>query len=303
MDPSREPPSVLILLDRSGSMYTATTDRWTPAVSAINSVVAGHPGELAFGVGLFGAGVGCTGGSVSVAPAVNTADAIAATLAGDPAMRTGGGTPTSDMLARARSFYASRGGERYVVLVTDGAPNCNALQAGRTQCLCTFDDCVNTPTPWLGCLDDLSTVAAVRALADDGIPTWVIGYDTPELTATLNAMAVAGDTGRSTYIPVEDQATLSAALDEIAADLVSCTYTLSVTPGDPSYVRVLLDGTLIPPSAQTLPDGGLDPAVTGTFILEDGNRVRLEGAACERLQDGLTHELTITRECEPVIFG
>ena len=47
MDPSREPPSVLILLDRSGSMYTATTDRWTPAVSAINSVVAGHPGELA----------------------------------------------------------------------------------------------------------------------------------------------------------------------------------------------------------------------------------------------------------------
>ena len=84
---------------------------------------------------------------------------------------------------------------------------------------------------------------------------------------------------------------------------MSCTYTLSVTPGDPSYVRVLLDGTLIPPSAQTLPDGGLDPAVTGTFILEDGNRVRLEGAACERLQDGLTHELTITRECEPVIFG
>jgi hypothetical protein len=207
------------------------------------------------------------------------------------------------MLAYAQGYYASRGGERYVVLVTDGAPNCNPLQGARTQCLCTFDDCTNTATPWLGCLDDLSTVAAVEALAVSGVATWVIGYDTPQLTATLNAMAAAGGTGRDTYIPVEDQATLSAALDAIAADLVSCTYTLSAPPGDPSYVRVLLDGSPVPHSTQRSLDGGLEPSTAGSFVLEGGDRVRLEGAACERLQDGLTHELTITRECEPVIFG
>ena len=302
VEPSREPPSVLVLLDRSGSMYTATTDRWTPAVSAINEVVATYPGELAFGLGLFGAGQGCIGGNIEIAPGANAAAAIASSLSGDPALRTGGGTPTSSMLEYARNYYASRGGERYVVLVTDGAPNCNPLQGDRTQCLCTFDDCTNAATPWLGCLDDLSTVAAVEALASSGVATWVIGYDTPELTATLNAMAVAGGTDRDTYIPVEDQVSLAEALDAIAADLVSCTYTLSAPPGDPSFVRVRLDGDPVPHSSQQSLDGGLDPSA-GTFVLEGGDRVRLEGAACERLQDGLTHELTITRECEPVIFG
>lgn len=302
VEPSREPPSVLVLLDRSGSMYLPPVDRWTPAVQAINDVVSAYPTGVAFGLGLFGAGVGCVEGSVVAAPAPNQAATIAASLSGDPASRTGGGTPTSAMLALARRFYASRGGERYVVLVTDGAPNCNSFQGARTECLCTLDDCNATPTPWLGCLDDLSSIDAVAALASDGIPTWVIGYDTPQLTATLNAMAAAGGTGRDTYIPVDDQVTLSAALDGIAADLVSCTYTLSVSPGDPSYVRVLLDGQPVPHSSQ-LTDGGVDPGTTGTFVLEDGGRVRLEGAACERLQDGLTHQLTITRECEPVIFG
>jgi len=301
---TREAPSVLILLDRSGSMYVPPIDRWTPAVSAINQVVASHSGGIAFGLGIFGEGNGCGNGRVRVPPATDAADNIAAELSGDAASRTGGGTPTATMLERAAQYYATRGrdGPGYVVLVTDGAPNCNALQSGRTRCLCTFTDCENTPTPWLGCLDDRNTIDAVGALAAAGIPTWVIGYDTPELSGVLNAMALAGGTGRSTYIPVEDQATLSSALDGIAADLVSCTFTLSSPPGEPSYVRVLLDGDPVPHNSQVALDGGVVPTSVGAFVIEGGNRVRLEGAACERLQDGQSHDLTITRECEPVIF-
>ena len=42
VEATREAPSVLVLLDRSGSMYVPPLDRWTPAVSAINQVVGTH---------------------------------------------------------------------------------------------------------------------------------------------------------------------------------------------------------------------------------------------------------------------
>lgn len=300
---TREPPSVLILLDRSGSMYAPPLDRWTPAVSAVNEMVASHSATIDFGLGLFGSGYACESGRVRVTPGADRASAIASELSGDPALVTGGGTPTASMLTRARTYFTARDREApgYVVLVTDGAPNCNPLQSGRTQCLCTLTDCENTSTPWLGCLDDQNTIAAVAALAAVGVPTWVIGYDTSELSATLDAMSVAGNTGRTTYIPVEDQETLSAALDGLTSELVSCTFTLSRAPEDVSYVRVLLDGDPVPHASQ-VQDGGVISGATGTFVLEGGTHVRLEGAACERLQDGQTHDLTITRECEPVIF-
>lgn len=305
VEAAREAPEVLILLDRSGSMYIPpSVDRWTPAVAAINQAVASYAGGIAFGLGVFGEGYGCGAGRVRVNPGGDTASAIASTLSGDPAVVTGGGTPTAAMLTTAARYFTRRADDRpgYVVLVTDGAPNCNPVQGARTQCLCTLTSCQDMGNSWLGCLDDRNTIDAVGALAAEGIPTWVIGYDTPELASTLDAMAVAGDTGRTTYIPVEDQATLSSALDGITAELVTCTYSLSAAPGDPSYIRVLLDGDPVPHSSQTTSDAGLDPGLTGTFVLEGGNRVRLEGAACDRLQDGQPHDLTITRECEPVIF-
>lgn len=301
---TREAPSVLILLDRSGSMYDPPLDRWTPAVSAINQVVGTHASTVEFGLGLFGEGDSCGNGRIRVNPGADTADTIASQLSGDPAVRTGGGTPTAAMLQRAATYFATRSETTpgYVVLVTDGAPNCNPLQSGRSSCVCTFVDCTNTPTAWLGCLDADNTVGAVAALAEAGVPTWVIGYDTPELSDVLDAMAAAGNTGRSTYIPVEDQTTLSSALDGITATLVSCTFTLSYAPEDPAYVRVMLDGEPVPRHVATDADGGVAPSPNGTFTLTAGRVVRLEGAACDRLQDGQTHDLTITRECEPVIF-
>ncbi len=302
---ARAAPEVLVLLDRSGSMYgPPTTDRWTPAVSAILNLVDTHQGAVAFGLGLFGDRLSCGAGTIVVPPSGTSASRIQTALTGDPSLLTGGGTPTSAMLTRARTFYALSEGERYVVLVTDGAPNCNAVQGERTSCFCTLDDCESVASPWLGCLDDLASVAAVEALAADGIPTWVIGYDTPAFSDTLDAMARAGATGSDAYIPVADQTTLSDALDGIAAELVSCSYTLSSAPGDPSYVRVVLDGTPIPhPTQLGTAAGDSGVSEVGTFVLEEGNRVRLVGPACDALQDGGTHQLAITRECEPVIFG
>lgn len=68
VEATREAPSVLVLLDRSGSMYVPPLDRWTPAVSAINQVVSTHEGGIAFGLGIFGEGYGCGSGRVRIPP-------------------------------------------------------------------------------------------------------------------------------------------------------------------------------------------------------------------------------------------
>ena len=115
---TREPPSVLILLDRSGSMYDPPLDRWTPAVSAINQVVGTHASTVEFGLGLFGEGDSCGNGRIRVNPGADTADTIASQLSGDPAVRTGGGTPTAAMLQRAATQLSTEVQRRALALAT-----------------------------------------------------------------------------------------------------------------------------------------------------------------------------------------
>ena len=295
----RQQPNVMIVLDRSGSMFNANTgvDRWTPAVTAINATLASQGDAVAFGLALFGSGVDCGTGDVFVTPGPNTATQISNTLIGDPALLTGGGTPVSAILTEVdRHLRIVHPGEaNHVVLITDGAPNCTRGQGARTECVCTFDSCSPGNGDWRGCLDDLVSVETVASLAQAGVPSWVIGYDTGTLEQeTLNAMAVAGNTGRTTFIPVGDQTTLGDALAGIATDLVSCSYGLDVVPDDATFVRVQIDGIAIPGVGQ----GGTGEP--GWRLV--GNTVELQGAACESLQDGAEHDLVITRECEPVLL-
>src|SRR5687768_13866381 len=128
--------NVLILLDRSGSMYEDdgfgnVTDRWTPAVAAIETVTEEFAEGVRFGLMRFGSGEMCDPGTVDVVPALGTAEPIAGALAGDPAEVTGGSTPTATALAVAGDALADLPGANYVLLITDGAPNCNPELDGR----------------------------------------------------------------------------------------------------------------------------------------------------------------------------
>lgn len=127
------------------------------------------------------------------------------------ALVPGGGTPTAASLEFVRAALASSTSrrQRFVMLLTDGLPNCDATnpnavcvdrspeQVGR--CSCTSGACDSASTCARGCLDR-SAVNAVARLAADGVSTYVVGFgDDVNSTAArevLSDMARAGRTAR-----------------------------------------------------------------------------------------------------------
>ncbi len=287
--------NVLVVLDRSSSMYReastgiAGVDRWNPAVTALREVTATLDDRVNFGLMLFAnpdAPAGstlCGAGKVDVAPASGTASAIAAELTGDPNTLTGSWTPTAVSLDAARAALASVEGRSYVLLVTDGAPNCNdALNAST----CRYAG--NIPNNPRLCVDDVRTIAAIEALEAAGIPTFVVGYDTSEWADVLDRMAAAGGTAYPTHIEVSDGPSLTTALGDIAGSIVSCSYDLEEVPVI-QYVHVTLDGMDVPHESISMGPGA--------WRLTGERTVELTGAACDTLRDGGTHALRIVREC------
>lgn len=132
------PGSVLIAFDASGSMQADTNgdrppsgpSKWNLATSAITSVLASMPDELNVGLLLFptpGGGDECNVApvpQVAVGPLGTTRAAIGAEF-----MRTpdGGQTPAIDATRAAWEYMLPLAfpGERGVILVTDGAENCD----------------------------------------------------------------------------------------------------------------------------------------------------------------------------------
>ena len=157
----------------------------------------------------------CVPGVLQVAPAANTVTSINNVLAGITPL---GGTPTAASLQVAQQGFSSvlqAGRANYVVLITDGAPNCDATFAATlSNCedgtgYCTSQGaCVSssgtqeTASPY-GCLDSDATVAAITSLAQAGINTFVIGIGadvagtTSPTVDTLNQSALAGGVPRT----------------------------------------------------------------------------------------------------------
>lgn len=289
----REVANVLVVLDRSGSMYTSggfltpEVDKWTPAVNAVNSAVGARASSVAFGLMKFGTGEGCDPGSVDVMPQLGATELVQQSLRGRPADITGGMTPTAQSLAAAGESLAGVEGDSYILLVTDGAPNCNTKEGLGGECNCPGGVC----DYWEQCLDDNRTVSTIESLASNNIKTFVIGYDTGGLTDVLNRMAAAGDTGNSQYIAVNDQASLSSALESLTSQVASCNYALDKAPSDIRYVSVELGGQ--PVDHESI-------ATTGGWRL-DGNNVEILGSDCERLQAQDRMEIDITVKCELVL--
>jgi hypothetical protein len=218
-----------------------------------------------------------------------------------------GGTPTAATLSALAPSIEAIGGKTYVILATDGGPNCDAAaECDASSCTDNIDEIPGCPaggppnccTPSSGgpldCLDADPTIAAVTALAAAGVPVYVVGVPGSEPYANLlDALAVAGETARGDeprYYAVAsaDQTAFEAALSAIAAQVAgTCTFTLDNAPSNSLLVNVFLDGTPLP---QAGPDG---------WTLE-GDVVTVLGASCQAILDGNVIDVRVVAGCPTV---
>lgn len=170
-----------------------------------------------------------------------------------------GGTPTAMALAEASAaLRMAANPRRFIVLATDGGPNCNADSStiDPDTCICTSlpDVCRTPPEGIFSCLDDDRAVSTVAAAARSGQPVFVIGIDDPsrpELGDVLDRMAIAGERPRTTpgersFYSVASAAELREALDTITSSISECGFVSPSVPTDESTFFIEIDGVRIP---------------------------------------------------------
>lgn len=218
-------PELMVVLDTSGSMKTLLADGATTrrdgAMRAIIAFASAYDARFRFSLVTFPGGAPtsespCGSGVVALRPGSSSDQLIDAVSSAGLA----GGTPTALALEEARRALAGvpAGRPRFVVLVTDGAPNCNpALDPAGCFCTCIGLAGCDCGVP-LNCLDDLRTNDAVERLAADGVPTFVVGFGGVPFPGVMARLAQLGGTAReggTAFYDAADEAALARAFDDI----------------------------------------------------------------------------------------
>ena len=339
------PVNLYFILDASGSMSTlidsADTNggieisRYDAARAAISDVLLAVGSRVSFGAAVFPGPI--TGDSTDECPAgmevfpTQQGDPPSATASGQPGphlktlLRVLGARPPSGLTPTAASIEAVKNnllaleGKTYAILLTDGAPNCDA-KADCNASTCTVNieaSCgqppsVNCCDPRLGlydyrwCLDSDPTILAVKDLADNGVKTYVIGMPgtPPAYSALLNRVAQAGgtaqrgdagvlsDAGASSdagYYLAGDAAKLSAHLQHIGLSVaISCDVPLAEAPPSRDLVNVYFDQSVVPLDA------------TDGWAWTSDTSISIVGSACNELQSGRIQEIQVVAGCPSV---
>lgn len=204
-----------------------------------------------------------------------------------------GGTPTADSLAITGNTreLITPDREDFILLLTDGLPNCNANipDSDCRLCLNTLQPPTGTGTQCgdkRNCLDDARTVSFINTLKGKGIRVIVVGFGSDTAGgpafAPLNKMAEAGGMARNCLNPqgqrdealcgvgetcdntpaalcstrfykAADSAQLTAALNRISQIVGTdlCEFKLDTTPSDPRLISVEINGNNVPQSPTT----------------------------------------------------
>lgn len=294
----RTAPDILIVLDRSLSMRMDGVNRWDPSVAGLKAITSMLQDRVSFGLMTFPGGqprgdrdtMTCDPGMSRVPVGRSNADAIAQAL---DMTQPGGRTPTAKTLAAAhqliettrRSDPDSKVAPQYVLLVTDGAPNCTDPNGGGGGMQGGGSFGSGEPAQ----VD--ASVAEIEAMTKAGIRTFVLGYDTQndaQLKMALDRMASAGGTGEKTHRPIEDQATLVEEFRKITEVALSCEFVLAKPVVDKKFVKVLLDGKQLNVDTDN-----------GWKLSGDGLTVTLQGNACKTIKtEG--HVFHVSVECAEV---
>ncbi len=312
----RRGAEVMFVIDRSNSMaFSLDGDpnpmgeptRWRVLSNALAALLPRFEASVSFGAKFYPQPIepanpdieaNCRAlPGVELAPALNNATAL---LRFFTATAPGGGTPTFDGLTEAMTFLRARpgrGSARYIVLATDGGPNCNVMNPDPpSRCVCTSSDvnaCRSNPRVGIyNCLDATRTVARVREIASPtapgvpGIPVFVVGLDGSmttrlDLLAVLDDMARAGgrprpvvNPGDRAYYSVRDPADLANAFQTIVAPIARCAFVTPSRPDNPDEIEIELDGA--PLARDTARADGWD------WTDRDFGEITLFGPACAR---------------------
>jgi hypothetical protein len=326
--------NVLFVIDKSGSMEATpdgfTDSKWDTLVESLGAALAAVQDDIQMGLELYPSGDTeadvCAVESevdVDVAPGTDALSEIDAALA---AASPDGQTPTAGALALALEYFTEGAGsnlegEGFVVLATDGGPNCGTTDScvpeagcqpdddcGLTEaetCTVNIEDCGGAGCPGEGsycldasqCLDDTATLDAVTALEEAGIKTIVVGMPGSEAYQdVLDALAVAGGMPAQLTSPkyhkVEDADGLSQTLEDITEGVIrSCDILAEEPPPNPELVNVFIDGEVIPKD----PDNGWQYGdSTNTFI-------QIVGSYCDDIESSGASSISVEYGCQTVI--
>jgi hypothetical protein len=305
-DISRVIPDMLILLDRSNSMATDTPPLWNVVVNAVNTVTAAMDSSIWFGLMAFPnslAPKACTMYDNTCEPASAPLVQVKAGAAGSIKIALSdlapcGGTPIAASLKAAAQYLSTLtdGHPRYILLTTDGAPNCNSALDG-SSCTCLFPPCTPPPNN-NNCLDDTQANATLADLCKSGVKTYVLGMGAAaNTTSILQALATSGCTNK--YYLASDPDPIKQALTDIAGSIASCQFQLDCSKiPDVSKVNFYFDGKVVPQS--TAHKTGWDWIVPCQSKSGQG-KVEFYGADCESILNKKVTTVSAKFGCATVI--
>jgi len=321
-----DPPNLYFVVDRSGSMTEPLSgspySKYQNARVAISVMLRAVGHRVRYAAAIYPALLnpdGCAPGMELFSLSAGDSPKYAARGENGPVLESlllllgsyppAGGTPTAATLRELEpKILGLEGKKTYIVLMTDGAPNCNReLRCGVDACIpniehlsvsdVTCDDSFNCCSPKVSvgnCVDADDSEAAVAAYAQAGVDTFVVGMPGSEAyRSMLNRLAIAGNTarpGNTQYYAVSDTKELSQALLRIGAQVaISCNLPLSQTPENPDLVNVYFDDQVVPKSDA---DG---------WRYTEENAIEFVGPTCEALTAGNVLNVQVLSGCPTVV--
>lgn len=313
---SRVKPTVLFVVDRSGSMeeeYPGSTNRWQAIYDALmdseDGVIPKLQSVVYFGMVLFDGPM--------EGMAIEITNAVFCMIPGMPCDTSDGGQTNEEMgcprlvvvdpaLENFSAIEASYqpsgpGGSTPTALSLEAAYDLinaadqdildHEVHGQPIVILCT-DGLPNGCADTLNVPDQQGPIDQLTAAAQKGIKTYVVGVAADdEAQAYLDKLAQYGDTGQPAFSPATKH-DLVVALSQIVGGAVGCNVVLNgaVVPGIECEGTVMLNGELLECNG---PDG---------WRLVNESEIELQGSACQKFIDDPAVIISASFPCEAFIL-